>query len=114
MSDNLRHTRYGSLPTGAPPAEGWTWSQDLRAVTSGDDIPDDSRWLEPGTVKVALLLADGLHPLGELRVRLDGRDINVVAELTGREGLWELTLAMVRGCTAGEPYRGAIRAWLGC
>ena len=32
MSDNLRHTRYGSLPTGAPPASSDAGDKPIRSV----------------------------------------------------------------------------------
>ncbi len=116
MSDTAtQYGRYGLIK----PGDGSdvrslpTLSIDLRAEF-GHPGPDETAYLPPGTVARALFPpTPGEGLVGEVRLVVAGQEIRLVAALTGRQGVVEMTPEMLR-CVEKDPtYRGQWTAYLG-
>lgn len=111
----VQPTPYGSLPVAAAPDDvsgRWTYSVDLRRETGRPDLPDESGWQPPGTCTVAVFpTLPGHHPVGEVRLILDGQEVRLVGQRTGR-GLVEVTTEEVRAMRRSPEYAAQMRRWL--
>ena len=106
--------RYGVIDFGtADVAAVPCWSLDLRQQTGGQQ-PDESGVVPAGIFKRALFgSTPGEHPTGEIRMIVNGREIALVGELTGRAGVVEMTPQMLWAADQDNTYRAQWRAYLG-
>ena len=87
-------------------------SIDVRAITGGIVLPDETRLVEPGTFTLSVIAPSGTWPVGEIRFMVDGIEVSLVGHQTGRPGLREITPDHV--IAARNPrYADELRRWLG-
>jgi hypothetical protein len=90
-------------------SELWTVSLDY----TESDNPVVS-FIEPGVIHTALFpYSDDEHPIGELIMTVNDVTICIVAELTGRKEIPEITAAMVDAAETQKDYAGTLVGWLG-
>jgi len=118
MSISVQATPYGSIPV-SPVAEdvssAWTYSLDMRRETGWPGVPDESKWVEPGTFARAVFpTLPGHYPLGEVRLVLNGQEVRLVGARTDRdrEGVVEVTADEVRIMGKNPAYAVQMRGWL--
>lgn len=86
-------------------------SIDLRVDTGGRDV-DESAEVPEGTF-LAPLAVDGDVAIAEVRFLWHGREVSLVAQLTGRSGVRELTPQVLRECRASPGTRDQVLNYLG-
>lgn len=118
MSTAVQTTKYGAFP---PPATedvtgAWTLSLDMRDRMRPPDwatIPDETAWLPPGTVGQPVFpTLPGMHAVGEVRALILGREVRIVACLTNRPGVTEVTPDVIKGMLGDTGYQDSTISWL--
>lgn len=88
-------------------------SIDLRQKT-GAHVPDESAVVPAGTFRRALFApTPGEWPTGEIRLMINGQEVRLVAEPTGRRDVIEITPNMIESIDQDPNYRAQWRHYLG-
>ncbi|MAD95896.1 MAG: hypothetical protein CMB99_01080 [Flavobacteriaceae bacterium] len=109
--------RYGPIPIDRADIRTVAcMSIDLRTETGAVGVTDETRTVPAGTFTLAVFgdTPDATVPVGEVRCMVNGREVSIVGELTGRAGVAEVTPDHV-AAALNDPdgYRRQIAAWLG-
>ena len=108
-------TMYGEVPLDRIDIRGQQClSLDFRAQTGGNCTDETKVIAPPHRFTVSVFGRTGEYDMytGEVRFILHGREFALVGDLTGREGIMEVTPAHVRGMVEDPNFVAQMRQWV--